>query len=67
MYSDEMKLLKPHIKERDYIINIDMVTDDDDGDLCHSDDDNDIMWEVRILSHLKMIFKTQKHHLIRPL
>lgn len=37
-----MEFLKPHIKERDSISNIDVVTDDDDGVLSHSDDDNDI-------------------------
>lgn len=36
-----MEFLKPHIKERDSISNIDVVTDDDDGVLSHSDD-NDI-------------------------
>jgi len=41
-YADEMEFLKPHIKERDSISNIDVVTDDDDGVLSHSDDDSDI-------------------------
>jgi len=41
-YADEMEFLKPHIKERDSISNIDVVTDDDDDVLSHSDDDNDI-------------------------
>ncbi|XP_060848495.1 transcription factor Adf-1-like [Rhopalosiphum padi] len=33
-YADEMEFLKPHIKERDSISNIDEVSDDDD-DLFH--------------------------------
>jgi len=33
-----MEFLKPHLKERDPISNIDVVTDDDDKVLSHSDD-----------------------------
>jgi len=38
-YADEMEFLKPHMKERDSISNIDVVTDDDDEVLSHSDDE----------------------------
>ncbi|XP_008187410.1 uncharacterized protein LOC103310547 [Acyrthosiphon pisum] len=38
-YADEMEFLKPHMKERDSISNIDVVTDDEDDVLSHSDDE----------------------------
>ena len=36
-YADEMEYLKPHMKERDSISNIDLVPDENDV-LSHSDD-----------------------------
>ncbi|XP_060856177.1 transcription factor Adf-1-like [Metopolophium dirhodum] len=38
-YADEMEFLKSHMKERDSISNIDVVTDDEDDVLSHSDDE----------------------------